>query len=53
MSNIAVWRWRRFETGNPLENLDLVADSDRDAVATMKETKIYKNKTCQDPQEHD
>lgn len=29
--------------GNPLENLDLVADADRNFVMIMKDGKIYKN----------
>jgi len=29
--------------GNPLENLDLVADPDRNFVVIMKDGKIYKN----------
>jgi hypothetical protein len=30
-------------TGNPLENLDLVADPEMDFVVIMKDGKIYKN----------
>jgi len=29
--------------GNPLENLDLVADPDKNFVVIMKDGKIYKN----------
>jgi imidazolonepropionase-like amidohydrolase len=29
--------------GNPLENLDLVADPERNFVIIMKDEKIYKN----------
>jgi len=29
--------------GNPLENIDLVADPDRNFVVIMKDGKIYKN----------
>jgi len=29
--------------GNPLENLDLAADPDRNFVVIMKDGKIYKN----------
>jgi len=29
--------------GNPLENLDLVADSDKNFVVIMKDGKIFKN----------
>jgi len=32
--------------GNPLENLGLVADPDKNFVVIMKDGKIYKNMSC-------